>query len=301
MQASAFQQCSGWRILSSGNFPFIFSWQTGATPARVCVCFVIADVANRSVGIEFLHPRQRELKPPTIVFVPIQGRVPGLRTNRIPTIWEPQFRPTITSIIHELQELGIRNQAGPKLEAPQQNFVARPFVVESKSSAAMTNLVNASFKVYPLQRHTLSRNMRLAHAPRPQRHRPQRILDIGQDEFLMLLLVIQAKLYEWRCIFVCRFQVTQHRLIHVRAVGVNFIQAWSRHQAARTAIGMRSQLLVVGVEKLLVALIERFVTGDVCCKNEGLEKPGRMRKVPFSWAGIRHGLQHVIFCRIGVG
>src|SRR4051794_32744953 len=104
----------------------------------------------------------------------------------------------------------------------------------------------------------------------------------------MLLLMIQSNLNQRRGTLIRDFQVAQHGFVDVRAIGVNLIQTRSRHQSTRATIGMRSKLLVVGVEKLLVSGIEECISGIVRAEDESLEKPGGVRQMPFCRATVRH-------------
>src|SRR2546423_1809911 len=104
----------------------------------------------------------------------------------------------------------------------------------------------------------------------------------------MLLLMIQSNLNQRSGTLIRNFEVAQHGFVNVRAIGVNLIQARTRHQSARAAIGMRSKLLVVGIEKLLVSGIEGFIPGSARAKDESLEKPGGVRQMPFCRATVRH-------------
>src|SRR2546421_8389452 len=104
----------------------------------------------------------------------------------------------------------------------------------------------------------------------------------------MLLLMIQSNLNQRSGTLIRNFEVAQHGFVNVRAIGVNLIQARTRHQSSCAAIRMRSKLLVVGIEKLLEAGIEWFVTGSVRAEDESLEKPGGVRQMPFCGATVRH-------------
>ena len=57
---------------------------------------------------------------------------------------------------------------------------------------------------------------------------------------------------------------------------------------------MRSQLLVVGIEELFKSGVEGPVTGNAA-QDERLEEPSSVRQMPLGRAGIRHGLQHLVF------
>src|SRR5215813_11074975 len=104
----------------------------------------------------------------------------------------------------------------------------------------------------------------------------------------MLLLMVQTKFDQRRGAFIFRFQMQHHGFIYARSVGMHFVQTRPRHQAARAAIWMRSQLLVIGIEKVFVTLVEGFVSGDVWRQDERFKEPGSVSEVPFGWAAIWH-------------
>src|SRR6516225_2006304 len=83
----------------------------------------------------------------------------------------------------------------------------------------------------------------------------------------------------------------------MRTVVMHLLKCGPGHQTAIPAKRMPSQLLVVGVEEIGKAGIEWLVTAGIRVENKSLKKPGCMRKVPLGGAGIRHGLQHLIFRR----
>src|SRR5215813_6348383 len=98
----------------------------------------------------------------------------------------------------------------------------RTFIVESESRAAVADLVNAAFEVDPLQRNTWTHRTGLSHTSRPQRHGPQRMLYVGHNELLVLLLVVQAEFDHGRSLIVRDFEIPQHCVVHARAVVMNF-------------------------------------------------------------------------------
>ena len=53
--------------------------------------------------------------------------------------------------------------------------------------------------------------------------------------------------------------------------------------------------VVVGVKKEGVLRDLRAVPRDPDFHDERLEKPSRVREMPFRWAHVRHGLHHAIF------
>ena len=53
-------------------------------------------------------------------------------------------------------------------------------------------------------------------------------------------------------------------------------------------------LFVVGIEQMVVALIQRAITRQKGLQHEGLEEPGDMRQMPLRRADIRHALDHIV-------
>src|SRR5215470_17643745 len=100
----------------------------------------------------------------------------------------------------------------------------------------------------------------------------------------MLLLVIKAELHQGGGLLVLDLQVVKHRLIDMRAIRMHLMQTGARHQAARATIGMRAELLVIGIEKVLKALIVGLIPAYMLAEDESLKKPGGVRQMPFGRA-----------------
>src|SRR5438067_1131995 len=175
------------------------------------------------------------------------------------------------------------------------------FVIKRKIRASVADLANSALKIYPLQRRRTMNCAWLIRAFWPQWHGPQRMLDVRENQLLVLLLMIQPHFDQGNRTLIRNFEMAQHCLIDVSAISMDFIQRWPRHQSTRAAIRMRSELLVVGIEKLLLSGIEWFVTVKVRAEDEGLKKPGGVCQVPLRGAGVRHGLEHQVFCRKKLG
>src|SRR5580704_19326647 len=80
-------------------------------------------------------------------------------------------------------------------------------------------------------------------------------------------------------------------------ISVHFFQAWTRHQPSRSAKRMAAKLLVIRIEEIGIARVERNIILRVFGKNKSFKKPGGMREVPLHWTCLRHGLQHLVFGR----
>ena len=121
----------------------------------------------------------------------------------------------------------------------------------------------------------------------------------GDDEFLVLLFVLQAKLQE-----VFDFsrsgaipQQGEDSVVDVRTIIQNLAQTGAGEQATLGAGEFLADAVVIGIEQHAIRGVERFETGFEPFQNEGFEKPAGMRQMPFNRAGIRHGLHLAVFLR----
>src|SRR5689334_13829226 len=116
----------------------------------------------------------------------------------------------------------------------------------------MPDLMNAAVETSPLK---FGRDINCAQFSRsswPQRHGPKSVLDVGKDQLLVLLLVLQPKVCQRAYIFWSALQKTFHVPIDVVAVRAYLFEAGPRHQATRTTIRMRAKLLVIRIEQKFV-------------------------------------------------
>ena len=117
----------------------------------------------------------------------------------------------------------------------------------------------------------------------------------------MLLFVIEAQLDQSRCLFpnlvAALGDESQQCTIDMLPIGQNLVDAGAGDHAALRPWLARPEALVVGVEKVGVALVERPVTGGQGSQNHRFKKPGSVGEVPFGRAGIGHSLQALILRR----
>src|SRR4051812_5730685 len=114
------------------------------------------------------------------------------------------------------------------------------------------------------------------------------MLDVGEHQLLVLLLVMEAELDD-----VTRLVELGHARIDVRAVLHHFLDGGTGQKAARGAIPARADGVVVRVEEERVARIEGLVA-VARGEHEGLEEPGGVREMPLERAAVRHRLRHEI-------
>jgi hypothetical protein len=181
--------------------------------------------------------------------------------------------------------------------------VARGFVVESETGARVPHLGDAAGVFDPVHRrgdHTAQRPLRVV--DRVQRVHRQQVFDVGEQQLLVLLLVLQAELHQLTQLGVVRArQQGGDARVHVRAVGLDFGQARPRDQAALRARVLLAHALVVAVEQHPKAGVEGLEAGLKTFQHEGLEEPRHVGQVPFGGAGIRHGLHLAVGLAQGLG
>ncbi len=115
----------------------------------------------------------------------------------------------------------------------------------------------------------------------------------------MLLLVVQAEVQQG-------FDLRPGRLIgladqplqggvDVGAVGQNRRLRRPRQQPAVGPGMPLAHLFVIGIEQVAEAGVEGVVARQERLGEEGFEKPGDVRQVPFGRADVRHGLHLLVF------
>ncbi len=257
--------------------------------------------------------RQREFapaaQPAALAALPITAPVDGvlqpLRTPPVPALGQPVGRLAVAAGLHESQVLRVGHRSDGDLEGLQEDGVARRLVVEGEALAIVADLRQAAFQAPPrgvLRRNGVRHHGRgCALVGRPQRVAPEQVLDVGEDQLLVLLLMLQAQFHQ--CRHVTRYlglrQELLHARIHVGAVGPHGGQVGPRDQPALRARVLPPHAVVVRVEQHAERRIERSEAALVRLQDEGLEEPARVRQVPFDGAGVGHGLGAAVLGREG--
>ena len=125
------------------------------------------------------------------------------------------------------------------------------------------------------------------------------MLDIGQDQFLVLLLVVQSQLDQESQLTVAALLIEQHQQMRIHMVTVSeyFSQRRSRQQATLGPWVHVASRVVIGVEQVMKPRMEFFVIGQVRAQDKLLEKPARMGQMPFRRADIGHALDDRVLGR----
>ncbi len=138
----------------------------------------------------------------------------------------------------------------------------RQLIVPGEALCGVADAIDAAGKADPAERVWLgqikTRRRRLV--GRPQRICRKQRQNIGQQQLLMLLLVVDADLDQAGDVvgpaLVPRQQSLQ-AVVDVGAVGEHAFGRWSRQQPALRARMPRAQALVVGVEAIVEGVIEQ--------------------------------------------
>ncbi len=133
---------------------------------------------------------------------------------------------------------------------------------------------------------------------RPQRVLREQVQQVGEDQLLVLLLVVQPQ-FDQRAGGVgdAAAQEVAHRVIDVRPVGEHLAQRRARQQATARPLVARADRVVVRVEQETEALVEAPVAVAVRREHELLEEPGGVREVPLAGTRELGGLRR----QVGVG
>ena len=144
-----------------------------------------------------------------------------------------------------------------------QRLVAGCLVVERKLTPSKTHLDHAAMTFDPAHRGR--------HGGQPQRrparglvggqHRVarQRMQDVGEQQFLVLLFVIQPQgddRLDGGPLAAAFLEQRDHRLVDMLAIRMHLVHRGPREQAALRARMARAERLVVRVEKVMKALVE---------------------------------------------
>jgi hypothetical protein len=125
------------------------------------------------------------------------------------------------------------------------------------------------------------------------------VLDVGQQQLLVLLLVVQAQRDQRLHLGIARagLEQGQHRVVDVGSVALHVDERRPRDQASAGARMLLSHTLVVAVEENPEGRIERLVGGRVALEQEGLEEPGDVGEVPLGRARVGHRLHLAVLGR----
>ena len=195
MQRAAFQEVSRERRAARGHLPLGLGRQPFMGPTRKRLGLVEADMADGRVRVHGHVPVQRERAPAVVSTRPILGRLPAVGHDRVPAGGEPQFGPPVAAVVNKRHEIAVGHGVRRDLEGVEPDAVARHLVVKAESGVGMTDFMNCGIKRNPATPTRLDRGQGpLFLIRRLQRVARKQVLDIGQNQFLVLLLMVEPEL-----------------------------------------------------------------------------------------------------------
>ncbi len=176
--------------------------------------------------------------------------------------------------------------------------MAGRFVVEAEALGGVgADLGEAAGVFVPAQRWRLGVAVLAGPVHRRQRVVREAELEVGDQQLLVLLLVLDAQRHQVYHLVGHLRAVEQrlHRLVHAGPPGAHRLVARPRQQMPLRARVLFADAVVIAVEQIFEALVGGFVAGRERLEDKGLEKPGGMGQVPARRADFRTGLQaHVL-------
>src|SRR5690348_16729323 len=245
------------------------------------------------VGIERTAPGEGEDGPMTVLGAPVERRRPAGLLHGRPAFREPEFRPAVAARLDEGEILAIRGEPRGETKIVEPDLVPWAFIVEGKARAAIPDLAQALAEFAEFERRgwTMHRGRRLSIGG-IERIQPEDMLDVHQDQFLMLLFVIEPQRQERRdlapLIFSGACEQGLHSRINMRAVTRDLVDARPRQEPALRPWMTRARTFVIGIEEIAVGAIQDAIGRRKRCQQKLLEKPAGMRAVPLGWRNIAH-------------
>ncbi len=299
MQRVALDEVAGDSDAGGRLFPLRFGRQACAGPARERIGLEQAEMAHRRMRIAFAPAAEGEFA--RAVGMPVQRALPVLGATLGPAVAEPQPDRAIAAIGDELGVFGVAHRAAGQRMRRHQHAMPRRFVVVGEVGMRRprrgTDLADLLIALQPAQRGRRRVLRRQVDAiGRAQWIAPERVLDVGEQQLLVLLLVLQAQFQDLQGLRRQRagLQLRQHAGFDLVPVLQHLRQRGPRQQAAMRPRMRRADALVVTVEQVIPLRIVRAVR-RIGAKHETLEEPGGVREMPFGRAGVVHALHHRVF------
>src|SRR5205814_4391453 len=153
---------------------------------------------DRLSFIDRAETGKSEMPPCAISFFPIEWCLPTLLVYCHPAERKPEFRSLISAGFDESQIFAAGNQTRAERKFRDECAMSRSFIVVGKIATIMTDGCNRFLEIGKRRRGTrftfflgaFSKN-------RMQRILRENMLDIGNEQFLMLLFVMKAECDDW--------------------------------------------------------------------------------------------------------
>ncbi|CAM8770751.1 hypothetical protein NCM_01976 [Burkholderia pseudomallei] len=278
-----------------------------ARPLGVRGRLVETDVRHGRVARERLQAAQAELAPAEPLAAvgrdPVERRLPAFALNDRPAVGQPELRARVAAVVDECRVFAVGHEPLRDLVRMQHRPVARPFVVEREAAPVVADLDDADRPRQPAHRAVrtprVGRGRRIVAAVRgQQRIERERMQDVRQDQFLVLLLVMQAerdlRLDRDQRRQIGGAQQLEQRVVDVTPIAPHVILRRPRQHSALRPRMPRAERFVIRIEEIRIARIEQPVAARMPREDHGLEEPCRMREMPLRRTRVRHRLQRLV-------
>ena len=169
-----------------------------AGPARVRVGLEVAQVAHGRVRIDLDQALQRVAVPCTVALLPIQRRAPAREAHPIPAHRQPQLGAQVAAVVDECEVFAIGHRARRDLERRRATRDGEAFRCRSRTRrpARRCGPSRTSLRRNANQRSgcgctaAIGQRLRVRRVRRVER---QHVLDVGEQQLLVLLFMMQAE------------------------------------------------------------------------------------------------------------
>ena len=179
--------------------------------------------------------------------------LPAFIGGRGKAVHQPQRGRAVAAVLHEGQPFGIGNEVAGEPDRADEGAMRGLFIVEMEAVVAVSDGVDALVERDPF----LSRMLRRREAPGRIIGRRDRVLgkgvqDVGQHQFLMLLLVVEADLDQRReldeALLAGSLEELDHGGIDMPAIVGDLVRAGAGQVAALVAGMPGTRADIVGIE-----------------------------------------------------
>jgi hypothetical protein len=294
--------------------PLELGGETLAGPAGIGVGLEEAEVTGGGFaevfeGLEAVEGVDAPAGFGVVVALPVERRLPAFGAHGGPAFGEPELGAVVTVLVDEGEVLSTGYGTVCELEGRDVNLVARGLVVEGEGVGggwieSEANLGEAWGEADPFDWGgddglglEGTRGGKIAGV---ERVGEESVLDVGGDEFLVLLLVFEAEDDALDGVaFYCFLQEAGHAGVDVPAIGEDGFERGAREGCAEFLFGHVPEGVVVAVEEPAEVGMEGLIAGEELAENKGFEEPAGVGEVPFDGAGLGRRLDHHVFRREG--
>ena len=153
-------------------------------------------MADRLIEVQVSRPVEGVDSPQRAGRLPVEGRRPAVPAAREPAIRQPELGPNVASVVDEREVLSIRDGSVGECEGIHVLAVPRRLVVECEGIPRMADRAYGRGKRTPSRGRDLadpSLDMPLLAIGGTERISGEGVLEVGEDELLVLLLVMQPE------------------------------------------------------------------------------------------------------------